>query len=224
MIIPKYFETFKCIGGICEDNCCIGWDVDIDKSTYLKYKNVSHPQMRKELDKFVHKNEYVYDESINYAFAVLNEKKECSFLNADRLCMIHKHLGESYLSNVCNSYPRMTNKVDQVVERSATPSCPEIARLLLLDPHAMTMIDVQTPKSLNLVTYNIHQKEQIYKNTLISQLAVIRNTCLGLFQIPNAAVDQSFWWAGTYILELRKMELMKTFSDVNGFSDRKSVV
>ena len=40
MIIPKYMTQFKCIGGACEDNCCIGWDVDIDKNTYLKYKNV----------------------------------------------------------------------------------------------------------------------------------------------------------------------------------------
>ena len=31
MISPKYVEKFKCIGGECEDNCCMGWDIDVDK-------------------------------------------------------------------------------------------------------------------------------------------------------------------------------------------------
>ena len=30
MIYPEYVENFKCIGGECEDNCCIGWDIDVD--------------------------------------------------------------------------------------------------------------------------------------------------------------------------------------------------
>ena len=28
--VPTYFNEFACIGGACEDNCCIGWEVDID--------------------------------------------------------------------------------------------------------------------------------------------------------------------------------------------------
>ena len=31
---PVYFEDFKCIGGKCEDSCCIGWNIDIDKVTF----------------------------------------------------------------------------------------------------------------------------------------------------------------------------------------------
>ena len=34
---PRYFEEFKCIGGKCEDSCCIGWNIDIDKITFKKY-------------------------------------------------------------------------------------------------------------------------------------------------------------------------------------------
>ena len=33
-IYPRYFEEFKCIGGKCEDSCCIGWNIDIDKITF----------------------------------------------------------------------------------------------------------------------------------------------------------------------------------------------
>ena len=206
MIIPKYMNTFKCIGGECEDNCCIGWDVDIDKNTYLKYKNVSQPQMKREFDKYIHINEDVYDDSVNYAFAVLNSNKECSFLNADRLCMIQKHLGESYLSNVCSSFPRMTHKIDSVVERSATPSCPEIARLLLIDPEAMKLIEIPTPKDLPLLTYKIKQKDPAFRNSLVSFLLAIRNACLSLVQDENTSIEDDLKTLGSLIEQLLKLE------------------
>ena len=206
MIVPKYMTGFKCIGGACEDNCCIGWDVDIDKNTYIKYKNVTHPQMKRELDKYIHINEDVYDESVNYAFAVLNPNKECSFLNADRLCMIQKHLGESYLSNVCSNFPRMTHKIDSVVERSATPSCPEIARLLLLDPEAMTLMEIPTPKALPLLTYKIKQKDYAFRKSLVSFLMPIRNACLSIVQDINTPIEVDIKNLGRLIDQLMKLE------------------
>lgn len=33
MILPTYVDKFRCIGGKCEDNCCIEWDIDVDKET-----------------------------------------------------------------------------------------------------------------------------------------------------------------------------------------------
>ena len=29
-LVPTYFNEFACIGGACEDNCCIGWEIGID--------------------------------------------------------------------------------------------------------------------------------------------------------------------------------------------------
>ncbi len=31
IVMPDYFKQFKCIGGKCEDSCCIGWDIDVDE-------------------------------------------------------------------------------------------------------------------------------------------------------------------------------------------------
>ena len=33
MILPTFVDKFRCIGGKCEDNCCIEWDIDVDKET-----------------------------------------------------------------------------------------------------------------------------------------------------------------------------------------------
>ena len=41
VMIPEYYNKFKCIASKCSDNCCIGWEIDIDSKTYEKYKNVT---------------------------------------------------------------------------------------------------------------------------------------------------------------------------------------
>ncbi|WKL05018.1 flagellin lysine-N-methylase [Paenibacillus amylolyticus] len=72
--------------------------------------------------------------SLRYAKLKMDDQKNCSFLNENKLCSIQLELGESYLSKVCSTYPRNINRVDEGLEKSATVSCPEIARLALLNP------------------------------------------------------------------------------------------
>ena len=37
---PKYFPNFKCIGGKCTKNCCIGWEIVIDDDTLSTYQTL----------------------------------------------------------------------------------------------------------------------------------------------------------------------------------------
>lgn len=37
---PDYYESFHCIGGICKDSCCAGWEVDVDDDSAELYSNV----------------------------------------------------------------------------------------------------------------------------------------------------------------------------------------
>jgi lysine-N-methylase len=68
----------------------------------------------------------------------------CPFL-ADGLCSIQKKLGEEYLSIMCSAYPRVMNVVDDVLQRSLDLSCPEAARLVLLDPNPMQFDEDEGP-------------------------------------------------------------------------------
>ena len=43
LVTPRYYQDFQCIGDKCEDNCCHGWTISIDKKTYRNY--VSHPDL-----------------------------------------------------------------------------------------------------------------------------------------------------------------------------------
>lgn len=206
MIVPKYMLTFKCIGGTCEDNCCIGWDVDIDKKTYLKYQKVQDPNMKRELKKYIHINKNCYDPIVDFAYASLDDTKRCQFLNSENLCMIHKYLGESYLSNVCTNFPRISNKIDGLIEQSATPSCPEISRKLVTEPNAMQLIQIEEIDVNELLTYKIKQIDKRFNDTLISKLKLIRDFTLrlisnGAFSIEENLRVVSYFIEECYLLE-----------------------
>jgi lysine-N-methylase len=66
----------------------------------------------------------------------------CPFLEHG-LCAIQNRLGETSLSIVCANYPRVVNVVDDVLQRSLDLSCPEAARLVLLDPNPMEFDDAE---------------------------------------------------------------------------------
>jgi len=39
-IYPDYYKDFCCIADKCKHNCCIGWEIDIDKDTLSVYKDM----------------------------------------------------------------------------------------------------------------------------------------------------------------------------------------
>lgn len=127
---PKYMAEFHCIGSNCEDSCCIGWRVDIDKDTYLKYKEVNDLELKAMLEKHINRK-HNQKNNDSYAKVKMDKDQKCPFLDGKMLCKIHGSLGESYLSNTCSIYPRLFRQIDGKFERSATMSCPEIARLAL---------------------------------------------------------------------------------------------
>ncbi|AXH98462.1 hypothetical protein DV702_01305 [Sporosarcina sp. PTS2304] len=136
IIYPDYIAEFACIGSACEDTCCAGWFVSVDKATYKKYRNVKDPVMKKMLNENVkrHRSKETEEE---YAKIKLDAEDKCTLLDEEHLCTIHKELGSEFLSNTCAMYPRLLNSVAGVVEKSATLSCPEAARLILLNPNGI---------------------------------------------------------------------------------------
>ncbi|WP_426454771.1 flagellin lysine-N-methylase [Paenibacillus sp. S-38] len=134
-LIPEYVKRFTCIGGACEDTCCSGWTVNIDEQTYKKYRKVKHPEFKSRLQDHVVKNKH--NPTPNFAARMKLEQSRCSFLNTENLCDIQLNLGESFLCTTCSVYPRRTNKVNGLLEQSLSVSCPEAARLVMLNPEGI---------------------------------------------------------------------------------------
>jgi lysine-N-methylase len=145
---PRYFNKFKCIGKACEDTCCSGWTVHIDKSTYTKYRKCRDTELKPMLDKKVTRNR-TNASNTNYAKIVLSQMV-CPFLTEEHLCCIQKKLGEAYLSVTCATYPRSTRIVNGVVERALSVSCPEVTRLALLNRDVMEFEEINNVDNIHI--------------------------------------------------------------------------
>ncbi len=128
---PQYANAFRCIGAECEDSCCHGFDIPIDKATYRKYESITGfaPLLQTHFELITRNATEAFHARIK-----LNTSFSCPFFAADRLCSIQKEHGEEYLSEACSSYPRATRRIDGRLESALYLSCPEAARLVLLEP------------------------------------------------------------------------------------------
>jgi lysine-N-methylase len=133
-IEPRYFERFRCIGADCEDTCCDGWGILIDRRTYEKYRDFPDPDTRASLETVVMINPGGAGFQ-DHAMIRLSGTR-CPALS-DGLCSIQEKFGEAYISDLCDVFPRVRNRIDCVLENSLHLSCPEAARLVLLDPFSM---------------------------------------------------------------------------------------
>ncbi len=137
LIRPEYSERFRCIGPACEDSCCQGWAVPIDEAAYTKYQSLPAGPLRALLDENI---ERTPGESNPQHFAKMRmgPSLTCPVLTEDRLCRIHADLGEEFLCRTCAVYPRIVSSIDNLPEKALSLSCPEAARLVLLDPDLTT--------------------------------------------------------------------------------------
>lgn len=137
-VSPEYLKRFKCIAAACDDCCCIGWDIVIDQITYEFYQQC-RDRLLKPLfrDHIVINTEKIGNTDDTPYARIKMDNYSCPLLADDKLCMVQKTLGEDALSITCATYPRVFNAVDGVLERSLCVSCPEAARLVLLDEKPM---------------------------------------------------------------------------------------
>ena len=121
---PRFFDSFKCTAGSCTDNCCIGWEIDIDDETLLKYKSLNSP-FANELNK-----SYTVSPDGSTCFR-LCENERCTHLDENNLCRIIKNLGEDYLCEICREHPRFYAFLPDRTECGLGLCCEEACRLLL---------------------------------------------------------------------------------------------
>lgn len=115
------YDKFKCIADKCEFTCCKGWEINIDNSTYNKWKSEN-------LDYLLEKVE-VKDKKEVY-FINKENHEDCPFLDKQGLCDIVKNHGEEYLSITCHTFPRIENVFDDRRELSLSCSCKEVVEII----------------------------------------------------------------------------------------------
>jgi len=187
---PTYMKEFRCIGGACEDSCCVGWRVDLDKETYLTYKKIQDEELKPIFDKMVNRKHNEKSDA-SYGKIKMDNKGRCPFLDENNLCKIHGKLGAEYLSDTCTYYPRIVNRVDGKLERSATMSCPEVARLALLNAEGIVFEQYEEDEGNRIKVNSIFDTEgHLYLNKPQRYFWEIRLFSLALLQNRKYTLDE----------------------------------
>ena len=215
-IYPEYYNEFKCIGGSCEDSCCIGWDIDIDKVTFRKYYKVQDLEMKRMFQKNVHNNEESFSDDVDYGKVKLKDDKRCPFLDCNNYCVIHSKLGEDYLSNVCTCFPRITILVDGCYERSLDVACPEAARILLLNEEGVKFKESEEEIGKHILSNQVDTKSKELSNSLAKYFKEIRKVCIKIIQNRKLELTERLFVLGEFINNLED-ESESNFNNIEKF-------
>lgn len=134
IVEPDFLNQFQCVGSACIDHCCKGWDIELDEPTVTRYMTSENIEIR-----HIAADNIITTQASHASWGHIQRQSNgnCSFLDGDRLCKVHKSLGEKALSTTCALYPRIYSSHKYEIRSNLTLSCPEAARLLLTTPNAM---------------------------------------------------------------------------------------
>ena len=166
-IVPDYYARFTCIAGACRHNCCIGWEIDIDKDTLAYYQNNSGP-MAKRLQTHI-------DFTADPPHFILGSQDRCPFLNQNNLCDIIIEMGEEHICQICTDHPRFHNELPDRIESGLGLCCEEAARLIL-----------SQKETVSLVPYEQASFDEAKDDEIIRY----RDEVLSLLQRRDLSIDQ----------------------------------
>lgn len=142
-LASRYMTNFHCLGASCEDHCCGGWQVIVDREHYKKLEQVACTTKK---ERVAFKRSFDLREAALrsagfHAYTRLDADGNCVFLDPHRLCKIQRRYGEDFLPNTCCVYPRHASRLANHCELLGDLSCPEVARLCLLVDGSTEMLD-----------------------------------------------------------------------------------
>jgi len=166
----NYINDFECLADRCPDTCCAEWMIEIDDTSLEKYSRVEG-DYAKVLEERIDREEKVF---------LQKENGDCCFLCDNKLCEMYSVLGESALCNTCRLYPRHIEEFPNVREMTLSASCPEAARLLLLQAEPLAMVEDTDPEHLK--EYPEVDDAEDFNEELYECLKDTRRKMLGVMQ------------------------------------------
>lgn len=202
--LPHYFKDFQCVGGKCEDSCCIGWDIDIDKETYEQYIQCGNLDFEELFKNNMYINDECSNESVDYAKIKLNKHKKCPFLDSCNYCKIHSKMSEDYLSNTCSHFPRILNKIDEEYEISLDVACPEAARIVLGQKEGILFERDDIDLKKYIVAGEIDTNDEEYEDYPIKYFKEIRNYCINIMKNRDFDISSRLFILGDFLFKLEE--------------------
>ena len=124
-VFPEYLKRFKCIADKCLHNCCIGWQICIDKETMKLYKGLDKGRFPGILAT-------VESDGDSHSFKLVGDR--CPHLNERGLCEIISRLGDGYICEICREHPRYHVVIGNRSYDGIGLCCESAAELILTSP------------------------------------------------------------------------------------------
>lgn len=181
-IQPNYVKDFQCDGKICGCRCCRDWRIVLDDDAYKKFAELADAD-RAEILKNV---EWMRDptEGVDVMTLKMRNDGVCTFLDTDGLCSIQKKYGENFLTAICQSFPRVTYKLDdEIFEQSMTLTCPVAAQMILLAAEPISFSEVNTVSTRAVIGF---------KNRLrnVEDFITVQRHAINILQDRNFSLNQ----------------------------------
>ncbi|MBE5737966.1 MAG: hypothetical protein E7348_06145 [Clostridiales bacterium] len=188
----NYSDKFSCINKDCKHNCCIGWDIKIDKKSLDKYNGLKTTDQR------------FNDNSFNQNFFSMKNGR-CPFLDGDNLCHIIKNYGEKSLCTTCKTHPRFKSFFTNVTETGLGLYCEYACKIILSQKEKMKLVLVKDDNKPSAFTK--HEK------TVLS----FRKKVINILQNRKLPIKDRI----SLLQSLAQIDLnKKSFSDwINAFCD-----
>lgn len=176
-----YVRGFRCLGADCEDVCCRGWDLGMDRQRHdlLAQRVGDDPEMAARFERAV--EPVGDDEGRRFARIRVEADGRCMFLEEEGLCAIQSRYGQSFLPWNCVAYPRVVSRCHHFDEIAGALSCPEMARRCLLDGYTgepVTMAAEELPDGSGLPVIRV--LPEVPPDPYHHYFPQVRETLLGL--------------------------------------------
>lgn len=162
--IPAFYSQFHCTASRCSDNCCIGWEIDIDPQTLSDYRSLPSPLGER------FRQNISLEGSPHF---LLTPSERCPFLNEQNLCDIVLELGEEHLCEICSQHPRFHEWFGSYQESGLGLCCEEAVRLLISDSRPLSFQTLETDEEADTACFDA---------ALLSSLLSIRKTMFSILQ------------------------------------------
>ncbi|WNN47165.1 flagellin lysine-N-methylase [Siccibacter colletis] len=193
---PQLFSDFSCIGSTCKEHCCAHWKIVFDKKTVSRYLNSKDIEVRNIAS---HAIEVTKKNISHWGYVKLDEKTgACPFLNSSNLCTVHSNLGAKALSTTCSTYPRQTRYYQNERQHTLNLSCPQVSKLLITSPNAMSF------KQQTLLQSKFYDAPIIDVSAKLVQLL-----CLNILNSSFGTVEEQLYAIVKLSMLVEKMDVIK---------------
>ena len=130
---PEYYDNFSCKSSSCRQTCCGGWAITLSKEEYRKIQNSIRDEEMFDTRTYFEKMPPSQRNSNSYMKIILDQDKNCLFLNQQKLCSLQCHFGEGILPNTCSWFPRKLFENYGLICATISPACEKVLEMLPTD-------------------------------------------------------------------------------------------